>query len=144
MSFKKVILSIALGISFHGAIMSMEKEISEQINLINLFAKHSLGQQAHEIEPFCHWLTEKRNEFREDNKWDSLIDNLLGSISINDKNNWKNANKHAIRDVIEKTVRPLKPGKDCAEQLANDFTKAVKEASDKWAKANDFEVYFIC
>ncbi len=70
--------------SFHGAAISMENEINEQINLINSFTKDVIAHNAKDIEPLGIWLTQKRNDIHDDANWNNLINDLLGKITLED------------------------------------------------------------
>lgn len=143
MSLKKTILLIALGISFQGTIMSMEKEIHEQITLINRFTYQVLYHEAKQIKPLGDWLMRKRNDIRDDASWNTLINDFLGKITLSEDNDWQDESKRAISIVIEEIARDLQPGQDYSQMLAEHAVKAVDKAINKWTKAHDFEAELI-
>lgn len=144
MTLNKVILSVALGMSFHGAAISMENEINEQINLINSFTKDVIAHNAKDIEPLGIWLTQKRNDIHDDANWNNLINDLLGKITLEDNElAWQDNSNPAISSVIAEIARNLQPGQDCSQELATRAKEAVKEATLEYIKAHDFEIELI-
>lgn len=144
MSLNKALLSIALGISFHGAIIGMEDEISEQINLINRFTADIAGYDGEDIKPLGHWLTQTRNDIHDDINWNSLINDLIGKITLNDNDHvWQSYSKPAISAVISEIARSLQPGQDCSRELAIRAKAAVTKAVQECILAHDFKLKLV-
>lgn len=139
MLFNKLIISIALCVSFHSAIISMENEINEQIKRINQFTEDIMPSMQ-DIKPLGHWLTQKRN-ISSYATWDNLINTLISKIIFkNGDQRWQSKSKPAIKIVIQEIARYLQPGEDCSHELAIRATKAVEEAVEEYMKLHVFRV----
>ena len=151
MSLNKIILSIALGMLFHGAIICMENQdnlekesVISMAGCISDFVRESAHNPKH-IELLGYWLTMQRNAISEADKWNNLIKNLTGNVMYCRCHCLENKTTYAVSNVVEEVAQGLQPGQDCSQLLVYRAQEAVTVTACEWkdaqAKKNPYDFF---
>lgn len=148
MQISKSLLLIALSVSFHGAIISMEEadhdtNIRKACEIANLAMKHAKGQieeQSQHVLNFTDdfesnqqdmllvgiWLTQQRNKFP-DKQYKTLLNKLIHSCPLCGCLCPLFTRRRAVRKAIDDVASALKPGEDCSKFLVTHAQKILRD-----------------